>query len=201
MSLIIFMVTLIAYTEGQSLYNDIENNISFYTTQACYKECYDRDVQLQTQVTNLENQLNSLREKEEILQFQLKCENKTGKYQAGNVTDTQYCFIRSSLTWDDGKTKCQSFNSYLLEINSEAEQSWLMEEISEDRWWIGAREDTDNEVWVWDHSGDELVFQNWDTVGSQPSGGTAEDCALSDEGLWHDYPCDSRYNIICERGK
>lgn len=23
--------------------------------------------------------------------------------QAGNVTDTQYCFIRSSLTWDDGK--------------------------------------------------------------------------------------------------
>lgn len=54
---------------------------------------------------------------------------------------------------------------------------------------------------MWDHSGDELVFQNWDTVGSQPSGGTAEDCALSDEGLWHDYPCDSRYNIICERGK
>lgn len=26
------------------------------------------------------------------------------------------------------QTKCQSFNSYLLEINSEAEQNWLMEE-------------------------------------------------------------------------
>nr|XP_019927563.2 hepatic lectin isoform X2 [Crassostrea gigas] len=180
MSLIIFMVTLIAYTEGQSLYNDIENDISFYTTQACYKECY---------------------EKEEILQFQLKCENKTGKYQAGNVTDTQYCFIRSSLTWDDGKTKCQSFNSYLLEINSEAEQNWLMEEISEDNWWIGAREDIDNEVWVWDHSGDELVFRNWDPAGSQPSGGTAEDCALSRVGLWHDYPCNYTFYIICERGK
>lgn len=23
--------------------------------------------------------------------------------KAGNVTDTQYCFIRSKLTWDDGK--------------------------------------------------------------------------------------------------
>uniref|UniRef100_K1RQQ1 Uncharacterized protein n=1 Tax=Magallana gigas TaxID=29159 RepID=K1RQQ1_MAGGI len=42
-------------------------------------------------------------------------------------------------------------------------------ELWQDRWWIGAREDTDNEVWVWDHSGDELVFTNWDTAGSQPN--------------------------------
>lgn len=197
MCLIVFVITLIGYTEAQPLYNDL----SVDTTQACYKECYDRDVQLQTQVASLENQLYSLREKAEVLQFQLKCENKTGKYRAGRVTDTQYCFIKSSSTWDAGKTKCQSFNSYLLEINSEAEQNWLMEEISTDKWWIGAKEDTNNNVWVWDHSGGKLVFENWDPVGNQPSGGTAENCALSDAGLWHDYPCNFTFNIICERGK
>lgn len=77
----------------------------------------------------------------------------------------------------------------------------LIHLVSSNNWWIGAKEDTDNEVWVWDHSGDELVFTNWDTAGSQPNGGTAENCALIDAGLWHDYPCNSKVNIICERGK
>lgn len=42
MCLIIFMVTLIGYTEGQPLYNDIGNDLSVDTTQACYKECYGK---------------------------------------------------------------------------------------------------------------------------------------------------------------
>lgn len=77
----------------------------------------------------------------------------------------------------------------------------LIHLVSSNNWWIGAKEDTDNEVWVWDHSGNELVFTNWDQAGSQPSGGTAEDCALSSVGLWHDFPCNYTYFIICERGK
>lgn len=77
----------------------------------------------------------------------------------------------------------------------------LIHLVSSNNWWIGAKEDTDNEVWVWDHSGNELVFTNWDTAGSQPSSGTAEDCALSRLGLWHDFPCNHKFYIICERGK
>lgn len=71
--------------------------------------------------------------------------------------------------------------------------------MSKGKWWIGAKEDTTNEVWVWDHSGEELDFKNWDPNGSQPGGGTAEDCALSNAGLWHDYPCNSTFYIICEK--
>lgn len=87
MCLIIFMVTLIGYTEGQPLYNDIGNDLSVDTTQACYKECYDRDVQLQTQVTSLENQLNSLR-----VTCPLECVRKNdpkGKKYFGTINVTK----------------------------------------------------------------------------------------------------------------
>lgn len=38
MCLIVFVITLIGYTEAQPLYNDL----SVDTTQACYKECYGK---------------------------------------------------------------------------------------------------------------------------------------------------------------
>lgn len=53
--------------------------------------------------------------------------------------------------------------------------------------------------WVWDHSGDGLTYKNW--YPNQPNGGNREECMLSEKGLWHDYPCNSRYKIICERGE
>lgn len=30
--------------------------------------------------------------------------------------------------------------------------------VLSNNWWIGVKEDIDNEVWVWDYLGDELVF-------------------------------------------
>lgn len=54
---------------------------------------------------------------------------------------------------------------------------------------------------MWEHSGDKLVFDNWDPAGNQPSGGTAENCLGigTDEGLWHDFACNRSFHIICEK--
>lgn len=71
--------------------------------------------------------------------------------------------------------------------------------LSRDEWWTGVIIHTLNNVWVWDHSGDELIYTNWDPNGSQPNGGNGENWVLSQADTWHDYPCDFRYNIICQR--
>lgn len=54
---------------------------------------------------------------------------------------------------------------------------------------------------MWEHSGDKLVFDNWDPAGNQPSGGTAENCLGigTVEGLWHDFACNRSFHIICEK--
>lgn len=107
--------------------------------------------------------------------------------------------MKSSFTWNAGKTKCQSLKSYLLEINSEAEQNWLMDKVSTGKWWTGGIKHPQYDDWVWDHSGNDLTYRNW--YPNQPNGGKSEECMLSEDGSWHDYPCDFTFRIICERGK
>eukprot|EP00105_Crassostrea_gigas_P041285 XP_019925433.1 PREDICTED: perlucin-like protein [Crassostrea gigas] len=103
--------------------------------------------------------------------------------------------MRLSLTWDDGKTKCQSIGGYLLQIETQVEQTWLNETGA---WWIGAVLDPVKNVWVWDHSGTAFNFTNWHPT--QPNGGGHEQCAMMwDADLWQDYPCTDMFNIICER--
>lgn len=51
--------------------------------------------------------------------------------------------------------------------------------LSRDEWWTGVIIHTLNNVWVWDHSGDELIYTNWDPNGSQPNGGNGENWVLS----------------------
>ncbi|XP_052692575.1 C-type lectin domain family 10 member A-like isoform X2 [Crassostrea angulata] len=218
--ILIITVTLIGESTGQTIYKDNGddkpiNGLQFDIDIFHYRELYledkikscnqevkslrDRDVQLQKQMKNLKDQNNLIRETDDILQFQLRCENETGTYQERRVANAQYCFMKSSFTWNAGKTKCQSFKSYLLEINSEAEQNWLMDKVSTGKWWTGGIKHPQYDEWVWDHSGNDLTYRNW--YPNQPNGGKSEECMLSEDGSWHDYPCDFRFRIICEREK
>lgn len=122
------------------------------------------------------------------LQFYQRCLNENHAYYEDHVLRSQYCIIKSYSTWDNAK------------INSESEQNWLKYKVSGDSFWTGAIKDINKNIWVWDHSGTELVFTNWDPNGSQPNGGNDEPCVVSEGGLWHDYSCDSTVNLICERG-
>lgn len=189
---------------GQPLYEDrCRNNLVDGMDQRL-KEAYDRDVLLQTQVDNLKNQLDIVRGTVEFLQFHRMCLNENGTYYEENSFKNQYCFIKTSLTWNDAKKKCESFKSYLLEINSKAEQNWLKDKVSGGYWWTGAIKDRNKNIWVWDHSDSKLVFTNWDSKDSQPNGESKEkdeNCVLSECGFWHDYPCQNTFNMICERGE
>nr|XP_034321651.1 collectin-12-like [Crassostrea gigas] len=184
--------------DGQPLYED---KCHVDDMDRRFNGAYNREVVLQRQIGSLKNQLDSFRDTIERLQFHLGCLNKNGTYLEENVTKSQYCFIKAPFNWKNAKKKCQSFKSYLLEISSEAEQNSLKDKVSGGLWWTGAIKDRNKNIWVWDHSDTELVFTNWDPDGSQPNGESTENCVLSKYGLWHDFPCQHTFNIICERGE
>lgn len=196
------LICLIACVDGQALYEEICVNKIVNEMH----QFYDREMQLQTQVNKLKDQLGSCtcRETVEFLQFHLSCLSEKGTYREQSVTKNQYCFIKSASTWTDSKTKCQSFGGHLLEIETQSEQIWLKGKVRnsgsilEERWWIGAVLDPVKNVWVWDHSGTAMNFTNWHP--EEPNGEGREQCALMwDADLWQDYPCTDLFYIICER--
>uniref|UniRef100_K1R657 Lectoxin-Lio2 n=1 Tax=Magallana gigas TaxID=29159 RepID=K1R657_MAGGI len=126
----------------------------------CEVEPFDRELYLEDKIKSCNQEVKSLRDQER------------------RVANAQFCFMKSSFTWNAGKTKCQSFKSYLLEINSEAEQNWLMDKISTGKWWTGAVKHPQYDDWVWDHSGNDLTYKNW--YPNQPNGGKSEECMLSE---------------------
>ncbi|XP_052692574.1 CD209 antigen-like protein C isoform X1 [Crassostrea angulata] len=128
----------------------------------CKVEQFDRELYLEDKIKSCNQEVKSLRDQER------------------RVANAQYCFMKSSFTWNAGKTKCQSFKSYLLEINSEAEQNWLMDKVSTGKWWTGGIKHPQYDEWVWDHSGNDLTYRNW--YPNQPNGGKSEECMLSEDG-------------------
>lgn len=185
---------LIFCVNGQALY---ENNCINKAIQEM-QQYYDGRCLMLTQLNNLKDQLDILRDTVDFLQFQLRCLHEKGIYEEQSVTKNQYCIMKSPSTWIDGKANCQSLGGYPLEIETQSEQIWFNGKISSSvgKWWIGLVLDTVENVWVWDHSGNASTFTNW--YPTEPTGN--ENCVLvENDGMWRDYPCNDVFNIICER--
>lgn len=184
------LIGAVVFVDGQALYEN----------KCINHEHYDGYDLLHTQVNNFKNQLDTLSDTTAFLQFQLRCLSEKGTYEEQTVTRNQYCIMKSTSTWIDGKTKCQSLGGYPLEIETYSEQTWINGKISGlvGKWWIGVVLDTVKNVWVWDHSGNTLTFTNW--WPGEPGGKGSEKCVMMEnDGTWHDYPCTHVFNIICER--
>uniref|UniRef100_K1QMT6 Collectin-12 n=1 Tax=Magallana gigas TaxID=29159 RepID=K1QMT6_MAGGI len=182
------LICLIACVDGQALYEDICVNKIVNEMH----QFYDREMQLQTQVNKLKDQLGSCTCRAACLA--LETVHTKGMLFCIKLTETQKHHMRVL------KTKCQSFGGHLLEIETQSEQIWLKGKVSflAERWWIGAALDTVKNVWIWDYSGTAMSFTNWHPV--EPNGEGREQCALMwDADLWQDYPCTDLFYIICER--
>ena len=67
--------------------------------------------------------------------------------------------------------------------------------------WIGLTDDTQEGNWRW-NNGDIARITDWGS--NQPDGGMLESCTImnvSDTYRWHDQPCSSINDYVCERGK
>ena len=66
--------------------------------------------------------------------------------------------------------------------------------------WIGLKDSTQEGDWQWGN-GETVVMTNWGM--NQPNGGMSENCAVmnnSDAFKWHDRPCLSINDYVCEKG-
>ena len=119
------------------------------------------------------------------------------------------------MSQDESRKFCEKFNSHLVEINSEEENTAILAEIGQQgfhsrniEFWLGITDRHSEGNWVLESTGESLPFSKWET--SQPDdGGEGEDCAhLGSTGKWNDRFCevemqhwngnDYIYTALCE---
>ncbi|XP_059846881.1 hepatic lectin-like [Hypanus sabinus] len=107
-----------------------------------------------------------------------------------------YYFSLSEVTSDEAQEFCASMNSKLVVINSGEEQAYIGENRKQNHW-IGLRYSAKEQTWRWvDGTNYTSNVKFW--ARGQPNGG--EDCVtVSDNGLWHDWPCNDNHFFICEK--
>ena len=66
--------------------------------------------------------------------------------------------------------------------------------------WIGLSYSAQEGNWRWDN-GDNALITDWGL--NQPDGGVLQNCTvmnISDTFRWHDLPCSSTNDYVCEKG-
>ena len=119
------------------------------------------------------------------------------------------------MSQDEARRFCEKFNSHLVEINSEEENTAIQAEIGRKgfqsrhiEFWLGITDRNSEGNWVLESNGESLPFSKWEP--NQPDdGGEGEDCAhMGSVGKWNDRFCevgmqhwngnDYIYTALCE---
>ncbi|XP_048750960.2 C-type mannose receptor 2-like [Ostrea edulis] len=124
-----------------------------------------------------------------------------------------YFFNEARSKWNDAADICYRQGSYLIETNSPAENTWIMEsfllpETGVEKecphiWscscWIGATYYKSSGTFVWNHSGGEMVVPEW--ANDQPNNytGNQECVILMRSGSANDFVCNHAFQFVCEK--
>ena len=118
----------------------------------------------------------------------------------GKFEEHKYYLAQEWLSWSEAKDLATELGGYLLTINSEAENTWVVNNIGEDyKWdeyWLGLNDISEEGTFVWDN-GSESTYSNW--FQGEPNNGGDEDVVAFNayEGKWNDLPAhDGRFFII-----
>ena len=117
----------------------------------------------------------------------------------GNYQDHKYYISREWLSWADAKARADALGGYLLTINSEAENTWVKDNLGDYKWdsyWLGLNDINEEGTFVWDN-GSESTYSNW--WQGEPNNAGDEDVVAFNayEGKWNDLPSqDGRFFII-----
>ncbi|XP_030268692.1 C-type lectin domain family 4 member E-like [Sparus aurata] len=144
-----------------------------------------------------------------------------GKCQEGWEQNGPQCYYFSTdkLIWEQARERCRRDGADLVKIESEDEQSFLMQKLrdkitkTEDRFWIGLTDSVTEGTWLWTDGtplNKSLTFwrkgepDNWTEVNNTQYV-NGEDCVRmgtkSGSGLkwWFDKSCKASQKSICEK--
>lgn len=115
--------------------------------------------------------------------------------------DSKCYFVGRTANRTRAEHICQNKNATLVAIRSQAQIYFMKTLEITSNTWIGLTDDAREGNWQW-NNGDIATITDWGL--NQPDGGVLENCALlniSDIYRWHDHPCSSLNDYVCERGK
>lgn len=78
--------------------------------------------------------------------------------------------------WEQCEAQALGLGAYLVTINDQAENDWLVNTFGTTYFWIGFSDYQQEGNWVWT-SGEPVTYTNWNWQESEPNGGTLENFA------------------------
>nr|XP_034321542.1 perlucin-like protein [Crassostrea gigas] len=117
---------------------------------------------------------------------------------------SEYWLGLKEATWSDAAIDCLSKGAKLVEIESSAEDNFILTLAMEltRNVWLGGTDMTVEGKWVWQSTGTLFSYSAWDTARGQPNNYANQDCLslYRPYGLtWCDECFGASYQYICER--
>ncbi|XP_062620217.1 galactose-specific lectin nattectin-like [Saccostrea cucullata] len=115
-----------------------------------------------------------------------------------------YMLNTQKFSWEQANAKCRGFSAMLVEIDTMPENVFVANTLKNKdpsgRAWLGGTDKTQENTWIWKHSGLPLRFTNWNK-GEPNDDKENEDCMeiLSRNGMWNDMPCSYLSMFVCEK--
>ena len=129
-----------------------------------------------------------------------RLQNPTPKELEGMVTNPsnghRYVLINKEMVWREAKAYAERLGGYLATITSQEEQSWICQNFSGARCWLGGTDEAVEGEWRW-ITGEKWDYTNWNFPSEPNDFGAGEDAlemsALleTDFGLWNDLSTDT----------
>ncbi|KAK9976470.1 hypothetical protein ABG768_021675 [Culter alburnus] len=159
----------------------------------------ERD-QLLTNITNLteERDILSSNNSDLIKQRNQLNQEKNELLKMDGWVYYQYSFYLISSekrSWTESRRYCTERGADLIIINNKAEQDFI-KKIFCSEVWIGLTDSDVEGSWKW-VDGSTQTSGFW--ASEEPGGHRRENCALTRESGWADYPCNDKFKCICEK--
>ena len=114
--------------------------------------------------------------------------------------DGRCYFVGRSANQLQAEERCKGMNATLTILRTYAQLYFMTTlQLTRDTW-IGLTDSAQEGDWQWSN-GEAVMMTNWGI--NQPNGGMSENCAVmnkSDTFRWHDRPCMSINDYVCEKG-
>lgn len=157
------------------------------------------DNKYEKQLQEFNQRLKALQNDVGILKQKVRQSCESGWKLFGNHC---YFFGLQKASWHVSKQECESRHSYLVKVETPAENSFLYSTImaygKHEIFWIGLNDLTKEGkfTWISDHS--SVAYNDWDSTNPSNSGGN-EDCCEIHDLHWNDNNCSRRFSFICEK--
>lgn len=114
----------------------------------------------------------------------------------------EYCLTPSNLDWAEAANYAGSLGGYLVTINSQSEQDFLLDRFGNDTWyWIGFTDIGQEGEWFW-ANGEPVTYTNWVQGEPNEQSDCDEDFAIMNWGTggkWKDLGvCSPEWNQISQ---